>query len=213
MEYNIEIFLSYTRSSNIYIILENKEALVVDAGLPEFASTVVTHIKDLKNVQRVHLVFTHCHYDHVFGYTVFRKSFKKVETYAHELDANDIKNATIKTYSVFFGAREGVPVDHLLKEGDSLSVGSLDVKVLHTPGHTEGSITLLLDERAFVGDLIFNRSFGRYDLLSGNPKDLKKSILRLSKMEKLKVIYPGHGSIISSPRENFEIVLSLLDNI
>ncbi|MCD6503698.1 MAG: MBL fold metallo-hydrolase [Euryarchaeota archaeon] len=212
MEIKIEPFISYTRSSNVYIILNEKELLVVDAGLPEFTHSILPSLKSLPKVSRVYLVFTHCHYDHVLGYRVFKSYFKNVETYAHELDAEDIRMATIKTYSMFFGAREGVPVDHVVKEGEKIDFGSTYARVLHTPGHTEGSITLVIDRKAFVGDLIFNRSYGRYDLISGDPKELKRSILRLSSMD-LEVIYPGHESIIKSPKENFKIVLSLLEEI
>lgn len=210
MTFTVEPIISYERSSNVYIILSEREALIVDAGLPDFIAYNMDIIeKALSKVSRVYLVFTHCHFDHVFGYKVIKRACKRIETYAHELDADDIRRATFKSFARFFGSTEGVEIDHEVKEGDILEFGSAVAKVYHTPGHTEGSISILIDEYAFVGDLIFYRAYGRYDFYSGNYNDLLNSIERLSRLT-IRKLFPGHGSIVGAPKENFEAVLELL---
>jgi len=206
----VEPIISYERSSNVYIIPSEKEALIIDAGLPNFISYNMDIIeKTLSKVSRVHLVFTHCHFDHVLGYKLIKRACRKIETYAHELDAEDIEKATIKSFASFFGSTESVQEDNRIKEGDIIELCSSVAKALHTPGHTEGSISILLDNYAFVGDLIFYRAYGRYDFYSGSYEDLINSIKRLSKLSITK-LFPGHGTIVGAPKENFEAVLELL---
>jgi len=210
VSFTVEPIISYERSSNVYILLSEKEALVIDAGLLDFIAYNMDIIeKTLSKASRVYLVFTHCHFDHVLGYKLIKRVCKKIETYAHELDADDIRNASFKSFARFFGSTEGVEVDHELREGDTIEFGSALAKVYHTPGHTEGSISLLIDNYAFVGDLIFYRAYGRYDFYSGSYEDLVNSIERLSKLT-IHKLFPGHGSIVGAPKENFEAVLELL---
>jgi glyoxylase-like metal-dependent hydrolase (beta-lactamase superfamily II) len=97
--------------------------------------------------------------------------------------------------SIFMG--EGIhsdPADKLLKDADIIPVGNLELKVLHTPGHSPGGICLLYDKILFGGDLIFLMSIGRHDLPGGSYQQLEESILtRVYTLPEDTIVYPGHG--------------------
>jgi len=88
----------------------------------------------------------------------------------------------------------GIVPDRLLKEGDTISVGNISFKVLHTPGHTPGSICLLSQREVFTGDTLFAGSVGRTDLPGGSVEQLKNSLNnKILNLPDHLIIYPGHG--------------------
>ena len=81
-----------------------------------------------------------------------------------------------------------------LAEGDVLKLGDEEIRVLHTPGHTEGSVCFLCGEDILItGDTLFDRGFGRYDLWGGDPLKLRRSLARLASLDHSLTIYAGHG--------------------
>ena len=86
------------------------------------------------------------------------------------------------------------PADKFLEEGDEITLGILKLTVIHTPGHTPGGISLVLDNIVFTGDTLFAESIGRTDLPGGSYQDLQKSIKeKLLVLSDDTIIYPGHG--------------------
>jgi glyoxylase-like metal-dependent hydrolase (beta-lactamase superfamily II) len=86
------------------------------------------------------------------------------------------------------------PADIFLEEGDEIILGSLKLTVFHTPGHTPGGISLILDNVIFTGDTLFAGGIGRTDLPGGSYQDLQRSIKeKLLILGNGKIIYPGHG--------------------
>ena len=83
--------------------------------------------------------------------------------------------------------------DVLLKDGDVIEIGSISLKVIHTPGHTLGGVTLYADGVAFSGDTLFYRSVGRTDFDGGDFAKLSSSVKRLYTLPSDTVVYPGHG--------------------
>ncbi len=206
MGIKFEKIISYGPSSNVYLLLDPPQAVIIDAGLPEFLSDHLDYIKEIsKKVRRVHVIFTHCHFDHVYGLEILKKEFR-VETYAHELDAEDIRIPSYSSLARTFGARDGFEIDHELKEGDRLEIGDIDLKIWHLPGHTDGSIGILWEDRIFTGDLIFLRGIGRSDLPTGDEEELRKSVMRVMRGN-FKEMYPGHGSTVVDVRANNEYLL------
>ena len=84
--------------------------------------------------------------------------------------------------------------DYTVSEGDILSVCGIEFKVIETPGHTEGSVCYVVEDKIFAGDTLFERSFGRYDFPTGNVKKLIKSIDRLFNLDGDYTVYSGHGN-------------------
>ena len=90
----------------------------------------------------------------------------------------------------------GVTILTHLEDGDEIKIGESVLKVLHTPGHTQGSICLLGENFVFTGDTLFKDGYGRTDLPGGSQKDMEESLEKLSKLLKPgMIVYPGHGEI------------------
>lgn len=105
----------------------------------------------------------------------------------------------IKEMAPHYGEALGVPnfePDILLQEGD-IKIGDLDLKVIHTPGHSPGSFSLYWPDRKVLltGDVVFYQGLGRTDLPGGNGEELKESIRRISRLD-IDYLLPGHGNII-----------------
>ncbi len=184
-----ELFSS-SMDSNVFII-EDDTTIMVDAGLgitewvPRFVSENKLTIDIICN--------THCHVDHIGG----NRFFPRAEIYAHELDAPDIETGSRKTLWDFgFQAPLKFPVAKKLKEGDVIDSGKYRLEVIHTPGHTEGSISLLEREKKllFSGDCVFDMGIGRMDFPTGNARQMRQSLERLLRFD-IEKIYAGHGGI------------------
>ena len=116
----------------------------------------------------------------------------------HEADSFLLQNAV--TQSAMFGLpNPGNPKpDRYLVEGDTVSVGELRIKVLHTPGHSPGNITFYVENNLFVGDLIFAGSIGRTDLPGSNYEQLITSVQsKIFSLPDTTKIFPGHGPVTS----------------
>ncbi len=182
--------------SNVYL-LEGDDPILVDAGTGMNVDTTleeVSRIVPLKDIGRV--VLTHSHYDHMGGAAAIQKA-TGAKLYLHEIEADLISAGdTSLTVSQMFGRKLAHLDVEPLKAGQKLKCGSAELEVLHTPGHSPGSIALLdrAGMSAIVGDTVFcDGGVGRWDLPSGNLSELKSSIIRLKELG-LKNMYPGHGS-------------------
>jgi len=186
--------ISSTYSSNSYI-LTGDCTILIDPGLPENIPLKSFLQKKMLTINC--MINTHCHYDHIGG------NFGE-EIYVHENDANAIETGNYKTaYMNFVSEFNGFPVKRRLKENDIISTGNHSLKVLHTPGHTSGSICLLDTDTntLFSGDTWFMNGIGRTDLPSGNLNDLEKSLMKLAGID-AKHICPGHGVTFENNIEN-----------
>ena len=97
--------------------------------------------------------------------------------------------------ALFGFSQHGVEADTLLHEGDRVTIPESDVSlsVLHTPGHSPGSISLLGEGVLFSGDCLFASGMGRVDLAGGDEREMMASLARLSALDSEIVVYPGHG--------------------
>jgi len=173
--------------SNCYI-LESDLIALIDTGTHK--NYRVYDYVDENDIQIDFIINTHCHFDHVGG-----NKFFEVPIYAHEMDYLDIKNATEKTfYWGFAPSFKGYENVNPLKEGETIDLGDYLLKIIHTPGHTSGSMCLLEEEKSYLfsGDTVFKGAVGRYDLPSGSLDDLKQSLKKLCDI-KVKEVFPGHG--------------------
>jgi len=182
--------------SNVYL-LEDEDPIIVDTGAGMYAETAleeVSKIVPLKKVERI--VLTHSHLDHMGGAQAFQKATGG-RIYLHEAEAKPIK-AGDTTYLLrnMFDMHLGKLDISPLKTGEKLKLGKGELEVLHTPGHSPGSIVLhdKAAHSAVVGDTVFcDGGVGRWDLPGGDLAQLIESIKRLGELG-LKNMYPGHGS-------------------
>lgn len=180
--------------TNSYIIAdeEAKEGILVDPGSQ--VDEVLEEIENLElDVKRI--VNTHCHIDHVAGVEEAKQALG-AEFYLHPKEEpvlRDIPNA-MRRFPEFGGVK--VPkIDKYIEEGDEIPIGKYVAKVIHTPGHTWGSICLIIDDNVFDGDVLFAGSVGRVDLAGGTSmRELIHSIkTKLMTLPPSYKVYPGHG--------------------
>lgn len=186
-------------SSNVHIIKDKKSA-VIDAGIHEIASETIAEILELTEEEPDFLILTHRHVDHIGGAKEMKERFG-LTVFAGKKDADAIRTADEWTTGSRDFSLSVFPVEvKELVEGDVINLGDTLLRVIETPGHTAGSISLYEEKSGslFSGDTVFaGGGIGRWDLPTGDFQALHDSIERLSKM-RVNSLYPGHGlSVIS----------------
>ncbi|TEU03206.1 MBL fold metallo-hydrolase [Candidatus Aerophobetes bacterium] len=177
---------------NCYILWDekDKEAIVVDPG--EEGERIIEVIrKDSLKIRSI--VNTHTHIDHI-GANDFLREKTEAPLLAHSADVFLLQNAELNLSALTGKDRSfGLP-DRVLEEGDEIRVGGFSLRILHTAGHTPGSICLYGDNKLFSGDTLFAGGIGRTDLAGGNLRELQKSIKdKILTLPDEVVVYPGHG--------------------
>ena len=169
--------------TNCYILEDGKKAAVIDPG--DEADRILAQLNQL-DVQVEYILLTHGHYDHTTGVPELHKALPGAKIYIHQADANGAGSRLFPLAG---------QVDDLLlyDEGDALPLGALTIEVLHTPGHSPGSVTLKAGDVLFTGDTLFAGDCGRTDLRGGSWEEILVSLGRLGKLEGNFHVLPGHG--------------------
>ncbi|MFZ5969019.1 MAG: MBL fold metallo-hydrolase [Bacillota bacterium] len=189
-----ERFILGMMESNGYIIYDENtlEALVIDPG--DEAKTLIKYIE--KNALKpTGIVLTHHHYDHIGGVEELKAKYD-CPVSIHKKDEKGLLNPKLNHSAAGFRKAISIQPDRLLTDGDIIQAGSVRLLVIHTPGHTSGSICLrVVDENiVFTGDTIFDDDLGRTDLEDGSPEDMRRSVVnKISKWEDHLIIHPGHA--------------------
>ena len=182
----IEHLILGSYETNCYILRENeavKDCMIVDTGLE--AEALIEFLKS-GQLNPAAAVFTHGHADHITGIPLLRENYPDIKIYIHKLDARMLTRATSNTK----------PADELVEEGDVIEAAGIKLEVFHTPGHTQGGISLYSkDEKIlFSGDTLFAGSVGRTDMPGGNMGQLIEGIKeKLLPLPEETLVYPGHG--------------------
>lgn len=179
-------------TSNCYIVHNGNEAFVVDPSISE--KKIITAL-DKRNLKLKGILLTHGHFDHIWRAQELRNE-TGAPLYVHKLDDDMLIDADKNAYRTFTGNEFTIEkADALLHEGDVLCLGDEKITVLHTPGHTKGSVCYDTGDSLLSGDTIFAEGFGRCDLYGGDMSALKLSIQRLSEIAKNenRWLYSGHG--------------------
>ena len=178
--------------TNCYLLIDEDSgaAAVIDPG-DDITDSLLHFCVD--NGWELRAIFlTHGHYDHVGGVNALRRKFPDVPVYLHPEDTgkNDRLSPTASLGNV-----------KLWREGDVVPLGTLQVEVLHTPGHTPGSVCLRCRDALFTGDTLFAGSCGRIDLPGGDGDEMLSSLKRLASLEGDYNVYPGHDRFTTLERE------------
>ena len=181
---------------NCYILGDpgTKEACVIDPGAdPDMIRARLAKLK----LNARFIVNTHGHGDHIGANTDL-----DLPIYIHSSDKDFLTDPDENLSSLFLFNVVSPEASRLLADGDDIAVGGLKLKVIHTPGHTPGSIVLVMDKIAFTGDTLFAGSVGRSDLKHSDPGALDRSIEKLKhKLSDDMAIYPGHGPSSTMAKE------------
>lgn len=200
--------------ANLYLIKNGKESVLVDAGPPNKGKWILKQLKSygFNPEDIILIVVTHCHYDHV-GSLDYLKRKTGAKVLVHENEANhlhsgylDLPNGTnpftksivwiVKTFFSSMGKYAPVEPDIVISKRYDPEIDGLDAFIIPTPGHTDGSLSLILENTiAFVGDAAFNiMGAGVYPPFANEPDKLMESWESLLQTH-IKYIYPGHGKM------------------
>jgi hydroxyacylglutathione hydrolase len=192
-----------TLYTNCYIVScsETKEALIIDPGFEEKkdAEKVLKEVKQ-QDLHVKYIVNTHGHPDHIGGNRIIKEATNAL-ILIHEYDAPMLTDAARELPMPFGLQMMSPPADKTLHEGDLIRTGKTTLRVLHTPGHSKGSISLLGNNIIFTGDTLFAGSIGRYDLPGASYKEIMHSIKRLATLPEHVKVYPGHGPTTTIGKE------------
>ena len=185
-----KLFVVGLLSTNCYLVTDfEKEAIIIDPGLEnnnEF-SKITSYIKE-KGLEIKFILNTHGHSDHVSGNIILQNEYN-CPICIHEKDA-----PLLEKFNKISRIRK-------LIEGDLLNFGKTTFKIMSTPGHTPGGISLIGENIVFTGDTLFSKGIGRMDFPGGSKNDMKKSLEKLMLLPNNYIVYPGHGSITSIGEE------------
>ncbi len=207
---NLFGFFSKTSSSNVFLIV-GKRNVLIDSGSEENSPLLKSSLKEIGfSPHDVDLVLhTHGHCDHFSGDILF----KKASIQMHEFDAEyvNIKDSSF-TASALLGTKFFPKIKSFFSENETISLGTFDLNVVFSPGHTEGSVCFLEKKQKilFSGDTLFKGFPGRFDLVSGDKQKLTSSLLKLKKLD-FETLLPGHGEgVFEKQSKNIDKALECL---
>lgn len=178
---NIQTLSLGPLETNCYILWQKdpQKVVLIDPG-----DDVPALQKALRGKTVAGVLITHAHFDHILGLPALAGA----PIYVHALDAAAMTDESINCSDV----PTEIPATHTVQEGDVIRLAGMDFTVLHTPGHTKGSVCYRCGEDLFTGDTLFVGGYGRFDLPGGDWRQLRDSLQRLMGLHGLR-IYPGHG--------------------
>ena len=191
--------------SNIYILGDT----VIDSGTG-FNYTRLRDIfrilkKDMKEIKQV--INTHGHFDHIGGNGYFLNA--KVAIHKSDSEIVEKGDGNLAAADFFDGKLHPHPVSRKLENGDRLSVDGMELEVIHTPGHTHGSVCLFAkkDGILFTGDLVFKDGVGRTDFPNSDPSLMIDSLEKVKKLS-VKQVLPGHGEVFDKKALDKQVEVS-----
>lgn len=181
--------------TNMYVVADEgtKEGILIDAagGIDK----IYNYVENM-NIKLRYVILTHCHGDHIAGLRELKRNYPNIKIVINEAEKENIIDDSVNMCT-FLGLPENyMQADITVKEGDTIKFGNLEAKIIHTPGHTEGSMSILIEDAVFTGDTMFKRIYGRTDLKTGSEREIMWSIKdKLLKLPDNTIVYPGHGAI------------------
>ena len=193
----IEVFTpKHTFGSNMYVLTVGEDLAVIDPSV---------HYNEVKNrlSGRVkYIIITHAHFDHILSIDSWVENTEATVIVGCG-DAVALSDAALNCYLAFYGQNKGYFGPYkTVREGEVLTLGNEEMRIIETPGHSRGSISILTKDALFVGDVVFaGGGYGRVDLPYGDFSTLLASIKKLRNLDGNIKVYSGHGA----PTDVFEI--------
>lgn len=181
--------------TNCYLVGDETEkvcAVVDPGGSPDLVLAMI----ERSGLTPTAIFLTHGHYDHVRGIPGILQKYPDLPVYCHEKEICAAEDVTAQFYLPHTGANQ-----RTYCEGDVVNIGTLAFRVLHTPGHSGGSVVLLVEDLMLSGDTLFAGSMGRCDLPGGDETVMWSSLRRLAALEDNYKVLPGHGGPSTLERE------------
>ncbi|MBQ8084043.1 MAG: MBL fold metallo-hydrolase [Clostridia bacterium] len=180
--------------TNVYLGVneETGNGFLVDPAVYEPQVEEVMKEIGIKNLQ--YILLTHGHFDHILGVNEFKKNHPEAKVVIHKEDEAFLTDTKL-SHSMMHGlTQEPITADVLVEDGDVLAFDDNEFKVVHTPGHTRGSVVYLLDDLMFSGDTLFQLSCGRTDFPESDPAAMGPSLQKLAALDGNYHVLPGHNA-------------------
>ena len=178
--------------TNCYIVEIDQKELIIDPGM-DAATWVLEEVK-----HPVAILNTHGHFDHVWDNAQLKEKLT-IPLYAPRADVFMLENDPFDQ-----GTPSSYP-DIIVEGNQTFDIAGIEVKFFHFPGHTPGCSVILIEDRLFSGDFIFNNSIGRYDFPYSSETQMRQSLERFLMIEEDWEVYPGHGAKTSVKKEQRNI--------
>lgn len=176
--------------ANCYLLISGTHALIVD---PSVSADAILTAAEQNGALPEAILLTHGHFDHVISVDTLRDR-RNIPLCIHEDDAEMLTDGDKNAFRFFYGRpRVWHPADRTFRGGDEFRLGEEVVRVLHTPGHSRGSVCFLTPCGILTGDTLFSDNIGRTDLYGGDTATLFASLSKLRTLDQAQTIYPGHG--------------------
>lgn len=187
----IEKLIVGPMGANCYIIWDEatQEATIIDPG---YSDQRIAQIINQNNLKVNKILLTHGHIDHLMGLDDVR-ALTGADVYIHEEDASCLTSAAHNLSDMMGLHKTFDQAEHTFKDGDLIDVGNIALKVMHTPGHTVGSVCFLIGDTLFSGDTLFWSSIGRTDFPGGSYVNMMSSLDRLMTLSDDTKVLSGHG--------------------
>ncbi|MEM4750363.1 MAG: MBL fold metallo-hydrolase [Sulfolobales archaeon] len=206
--------------TNCYMIESLNEALIIDPGWHEGLDDMIRIIRS-RSLKLIGFIATHGHFDHIAGVSRLREEFN-AEFMIHERDLEIALRAHDIALRYLNIEIPRVPKpDRFIREGDLIRVGDSRIEVIETPGHSPGSVSLILREsssgrlRIFTGDTLFKDSIGRVDIPGASPEMMRESLRKIISLPRDTLVYPGHGAetVLGREIERNNVLRSFLEDL
>lgn len=207
----MEIYTAHTVGycSNCYMIVSDGKGAVIDPSVP------ISEFNIPKDIVVEKILLTHGHFDHILSLDAYVSL--GAEVFIHANDAPMLRNGSLNASSLFGLPEVKINVNAVqINDGDTISLGKEKISVMHTPGHTDGSVCYICADLMFSGDTIFRRGIGRCDLPGGSYVKMRNSLARISEIPQNLKIYPGHDALTTLDMErkhNYELMRNSAQNI
>lgn len=186
--------------TNCYILSGETEGRCIVIDPAEDAAQITSYMRK-QNLTLEAVLLTHGHYDHFMAVPNLQKEDVKLPIYCHSLDCPKEKEEfdvdmrrTFPTVTAFSNVKQ-------LQDKQELELAGIKIKVIHTPGHTPGSVIFITKDSIFTGDTLFCGSIGRTDFPGGNEAQMAKSLKRIAAIKGNYRVYPGHEGITTLEQE------------
>lgn len=179
--------------TNTYIVVEGRQAIVVDPGDTACVDAIKMKL-DALGARLSAILITHAHFDHIAGVAKLKQLYEddSPKVYTHKESVAYISGK--KNLGKYMGVKvEPFEPDVLLEGGEKLNIAGLDINVIYTPGHSKDGVCYRVKDRIFTGDTLFFCTYGRTDLFDGDFDTLKDSAMKLFALTGNYVLLPGHG--------------------
>jgi glyoxylase-like metal-dependent hydrolase (beta-lactamase superfamily II) len=200
MELVYDIIIVGALETNCYLVHcpESRECAVVDPGAePELIFSVISR----RGLKPKVILNTHGHVDHIGANSDVKEKFG-IPLRIHTLDSPMLDLVKQSELSFFLGAKDSPPADSFLEDGEKIEIGKFDLEVIHTPGHSPGSVSLRGGGFLLSGDTLFQGGVGRTDLPGGSSRQLENSIRKkILALPEETIVLPGHGPMTTVGEE------------